>query len=115
LEIQAYLKELRQVSTADDYWQLYKRSSQLVEEAWRLLHSPEQLRIQLLCDEGIDPLEQWKEGDRVWLWHPFAQNKWGLATVKQVVRGACGFIYVLRDDGFGLHLGREKLHLIAPI
>jgi hypothetical protein len=49
------------------------------------------------------------------LWHPFAQQKWGLATIKQVVSGACGFVYVLRDDGFGLHLGREKLHLIAPI
>jgi hypothetical protein len=112
-EIRACLKELRQVSTADDYWGIYEQSSQLVEEAWNRLNFCEQLRIQLLCDEGIDPFEQWLEGDRVWLWHPFAENKWGLATVKQVVRGARGLIYVLRDDGFGLHLGREKLHLIA--
>jgi hypothetical protein len=115
LEIQGCLKQLRQVKTADDYWQLYERSSQLVEEAWKLLFAPEQLRIQQICDEGIDPLSRWKEGERVMLWHPFAQEKWGLATVKQVVRGACGFIYVLRDDGFGLHLGRDKLGLIAPI
>jgi hypothetical protein len=114
LEIQECLKELRQVSTADDYWEVYERNSQLIEEAWKRLSPPEQLRIQLLCDEGIDPLEQWKEGDRCLLWHPFAENKWGLATVKQVVRGACGFIYVLRDDGFGLHLERNKLHLIKP-
>jgi hypothetical protein len=114
-DLQICLKQLRQVKTADDYWEVYERSSQLVEEAWKLLHSPEQLRIQQICEEGIDPLSRWLEGDRVWLWHPFAEKKWGLATVKQVVRGACGFIYALRDDGFGLHLGREKLHLIAPI
>jgi hypothetical protein len=114
LEIQDCLKELRQVKTADDYWRIYEQSSQLVEEAWKLLSPPEQLRIQLLCDEGVDPFDKWLEGDRVWLWHPFAQEKWGLATVKQVVRGACGFIYVLRDDGFGLHLERNKLHLIKP-
>jgi hypothetical protein len=113
--LQGCLKELRQVSTADDYWVLYEQSSQLVEEAWKRLNPPEQLRIQQICDEGIDPLEQWLEGDRCWLWHPFAQEKWGLATVKQVVRGACGFIYVLRDDGFGLHLGRDRLNLIASI
>jgi hypothetical protein len=113
-EIQACLKELRQVSTADDYWRIYEQSSQLVEEAWKLLNLPEQLRIQQICDEGVDPLEKWNEGDRCLLWHPFAQEKWGLATVNKVVRGACGFIYVLRDDGFGLHLGRDKLHLIAP-
>jgi hypothetical protein len=65
-------------------------------------------------DEGIDPLLKWKEGDRCWLWHPFAQNKWGMATVKKVVRGACGFVYALRDDGFGLHLGRDRLGLIVP-
>jgi hypothetical protein len=114
-ELQTCLKELRQVNTANDYWVLYEQNSQLVSEAWKLLHLPEQLRIQQICDEGIDPLSKWKEGDRCLLWHPFAENKWGLATVKQVVRGACGFIYVLRDDGFGLHLGREKLNLIAPI
>jgi hypothetical protein len=112
-EIQTCLKELRQVKTADDYWQLYEQNSQLVEEAWKLLNPAEQLRIQQICDEGIAPLERWLEGERVWLWHPFAENKWGLATIKQVVRGACGFIYALRDDGFGLHLGRDKLHLIA--
>jgi hypothetical protein len=98
LEIQACLKELRQVSTADDYWVLYEQNSQLISEAWKLLRASEQLWIQQICDEGIDPLSKWKEGDRCWLWHPFAQNKWGLATIKQVVRGACGFIYVLRDD-----------------
>jgi len=48
------------------------------------------------------------------LWHPFGQN-WGLATVKQVVTGAGGFVYVLRDDGLGLHLGRDRLGLIVPI
>jgi hypothetical protein len=115
LEIQDCLKQLRQVKTADDYWGIYEQNSQLVEEAWKLLSPPEQLRIQQICDEGVDPLEQWLEGDRVWLWHPFAENKWGLATIKQVVRGACGFVYVLRDDGFGLHLGRDRLGLIAPI
>jgi hypothetical protein len=115
LELQDCLKQLRQVKKADDYWVLYEQSSQLVEEAWKLLSPPEQLRIQQICDEGVDPLSRWLEGERCLLWHPFAQEKWGLATVKQVVRGACGFIYVLRDDGFGLHLGREKLHLIEPI
>jgi hypothetical protein len=115
LEIQACLKELRQVKTADDYWGIYERSSQLVEEAWKLLNPLLQLRIRQICDEGIDLFDKWKEGERVWLWHPFAENKWGLATIKQVVRGASGFIYALRDDGFGLHLVREKLHLIAPI
>jgi hypothetical protein len=114
-ELQDCLKELRQVNTADDYWVLYEQNSQLVEEAWKWLNSPEQLRIQLLCDEGVDPFEKWLEGDRCWLWHPFAQNKWGLARVKQVVRGAYGFIYALRDDGFGLHLGRDRLGLIAPV
>jgi hypothetical protein len=113
-DIQICLKQLRQVKTADDYRRIYERSERLVTEAWKLLNPPEQLRIQQICDEGIDPLSKWLEGERVWLWHPFAENKWGLATVKQVVRGACGFIYVLRDDGFGLHLGREKLHLIEP-
>jgi hypothetical protein len=103
-----------QVSTADDYWELYERNSQLVSEAWKLLSPPLQLRIQQICDEGVDPLSRWLEGDRVWLWHPFAQEKWGLATIKQVVGGACGFIYALRDDGFGLHLGRDRLGLIAP-
>jgi hypothetical protein len=115
LELQDCLKKLRQVKTADDYWRIYERSSQLVEDAWKWLNPPEQLRIQQICDEGVDPFDKWLEGERVWLWHPFAQEKWGLATVKQVVRGACGFIYVLRDDGFGLHLGREKLGLIVPI
>jgi hypothetical protein len=115
LEIHDCLKQLRQVNTADDYWGIYEPSSQLVEEAWKLLNLPEQLRIQLLCNEGIDPLEQWLEGDRCLLWYPFAENKWGLATVKKVVRGACGFVYVLRDDGFGLHLGRDKLHLVESI
>jgi hypothetical protein len=115
LEIQDCLKELRQVKTADDYWVLYEQSSQLVEEAWKLLSPPEQLRIQQIYDEGVDPLSRWLEGERCLLWHPFAQEKWGLATVKQVVRGACGFIYVLRDDGFGLHLGRDRLGLIASI
>jgi hypothetical protein len=121
-EIQACLKELRQVKTADDYWVLYEQSSQLVEDAWKWLNPPEQLRIQQICDEGVDPFEKWLEGVReaspkeirCLLWHPFAEHKWGLATIKQVVRGACGFIYVLREDGFGLHLGRNKLHLIAP-
>ncbi|NJK51288.1 hypothetical protein HC931_27180 [Candidatus Gracilibacteria bacterium] len=108
-DIQDCLKQLRQVNTADDYWVLYEQKSQLIEEAWKLLFAPEQLRIQQICDEGIDPLLKWKEGDRCLLWHPFAEEKWGLATIKQVVRGACGFIYVLRDDGFGLHLGRERL------
>jgi hypothetical protein len=112
-EIQACLKELRQVKTADDYWVLYERSSQLISEAWKLLRASEQLRIQQICDEGIDPLSRWKEGDRCLLWHPFAQEKWGLATVKQVVRGAYGFIYALRDDGFGLHLSRDQLNLMA--
>jgi hypothetical protein len=115
LELQDCLKQLRQVKTADDYWRIYEQNSRLVEEAWKLLHSAEQLRIQQICDEGIDPFEKWLEGDRVMLWHPFAENKWGLATVKQVVRGAYGFIYVLRDDGFGLHLGRDRLHLIASL
>jgi hypothetical protein len=115
LELQDCLKQLRQVNTANDYWVLYEQSSHLVEEAWKLLSPPEQLRIQLLCDEGIDPLSKWLEGERVWLWHPFAENKWGLATVKKVVVGACGFIYALRDDGFGLHLGRDKLGLIKPL
>jgi hypothetical protein len=114
LEIQGCLKQLRQVNTADDYWELYEQNSQVIEEAWKLLHSPEQLRIQQICNEGIDPLSKWNEGERVWLWHPFAQEKWGLATIKQVVGGACGFIYALREDGFGLHLGRNKLHLIEP-
>lgn len=113
-ELQGCLKQLRQVKTADDYWRLYEQNSQRVEEAWKLLHSAEQLRIQQICDEGIDPLEQWKEGDRVMLWHPFGQN-WGLATVKQVVTGVAGFVYALRDDGFGLHLGRGRLGLIVPI
>jgi hypothetical protein len=108
-ELQTCLKELRQVKTADDYWEVYEQNSQLVSEAWKLLKPPEQLRIQQICDEGVDPLLKWKEGERVWLWHPFAENKWGLATIKQVVSGACGFIYVLRDDGFGLHLGRDRL------
>lgn len=113
MEIQDCLKELRQVKTADDYWRIYERSEQLVTEAWKLLRAPEQLRIQLLCEEGVDPLSKWLEGDRVMLWHPFAENKWGIATVKKVVKGACGFIYVLRDDRFELHLGREKLHLMG--
>jgi hypothetical protein len=108
-DIQICLKQLRQVKTADDYWEVYEQNSQLVSEAWKLLKPPEQLRIQQICDEGVDPLLKWKEGERVWLWHPFAENKWGLATIKQVVSGACGFIYVLRDDGFGLHLGRDRL------
>jgi hypothetical protein len=102
------------VNTADDYWELYKRSSQLITEAWKLLRSSEQLWIQQICDEGIDPLLKWKEKDRVLLWHPFCENKWGLATIKEVKTGAGGSIYALRDDGFGLHLGREKLHLITP-
>jgi hypothetical protein len=114
-ELQDCLKELRRVSTADDYRRIYERSEQLVTEAWKLLKASEQLWIQQICDEGIDPLEQWLEGDRCLLWHPFCEEKWGLATIKQVVRGACGFIYVLRDDGFGLHLGRDRLGLIAPI
>jgi hypothetical protein len=58
-EIQGCLKELRQVNTADDYWEVYERSSQLIEEAWKLLSPPEQLRIQQICDEGIDPLLKW--------------------------------------------------------
>jgi hypothetical protein len=115
LEIQECLKELRQVNRADDYWEVYERNSQLIEEAWKRLNPPDQLRIQQICDEGVDPFEQWKEGDRCLLWHPFTQEKWGLATVKQVVRGACGFIYVLRDDGFGLHLGRDRLCLIVCV
>jgi hypothetical protein len=114
-DIQICLKQLRQVKTADDYWEVYEQKPQWVEEAWKLLHSAEQLKIQQICDEGVDPFEKWKEGDRVMLWHPFAQEKWGLATIKQVVRGACGFIYALRDDGFGLHLERDRLHLIALI
>jgi hypothetical protein len=122
-ELQDCLKQLRQVKTADDYWVLYEQNSQLIEEAWKLLRASEQLLLQQICDEGIDPLLRWKEGVReaspkeirCLLWHPFAENKWGLATIKQVVRGACGFIYALREDGFGLHLGRDRLHLIAPI
>lgn len=49
------------------------------------------------------------------LWHPFAENKWDLATIKQVVSGTGGFVYALREDGFGLHLVRDMLCLIAPI
>jgi hypothetical protein len=63
LEIQDCLKELRQVKTADDYWQLYEQKSQLVTSAWHLLRTSEQLRIQQICDEGVDPLAKWKEGD----------------------------------------------------
>lgn len=33
--------------------------------------------------------------------------------VKQVLPGPGGFVYVLREDGFGLRLGRDKLGLIA--
>jgi hypothetical protein len=112
-EIQACLKELRQVTTADNYWEIYNQCPRLATEAWNRLNLGEQLRIQQICDEGLDPLAKWKEGDRCLLWHPFGQN-WGLATVKQVVTGAGGFVYALRDDGFGLHLGRDRLHLIEP-
>jgi hypothetical protein len=111
-EIQACIEELRQVTTADDYWELYEQCPRLATEAWNRLNFFEQLKIQQICDEGIDPLERWKEGDRCLLWHPFGQN-WGLATVKQVVTGAGGFVYVLRDDCFGLHLERDNLGLIA--
>ncbi|NJO93221.1 MAG: hypothetical protein HC820_00550, partial [Hydrococcus sp. RM1_1_31] len=114
-EIQACLKELRQVTTADDYWELNEQCPRLLTQAWNRLNFFEQLRLQQICDEGIDPLAKWKEGDRCLLWHPFAQNEWGLATIKQVVTGSGGLIYALRDDGFGLHLGRDKLHLIELI
>jgi hypothetical protein len=78
-QLQDCLEELRQVEKSDNYWGIYERSPQLVSIAWKLLDSFEQLRIRLVCDEGIDPLEKWKVCDRVLLWHPFAQTKWGLA------------------------------------
>lgn len=61
-----------------------------------------------------DPFVNYHVGDRYWLWHPFNQ-KWQPATIKQVINGLNGYLYVLGDNGMGNHITRYQLNHIVPL
>ena len=65
-------------------------------------------------DTENDPFTNYQEGDRVLLWHPFNQQ-WQPATIKRVVRGFTGFVYVLGDNGLGNSVTRHELSHLAPL